>query len=46
MILKCILEKREGGLMDWFDLALDSDKWWALVKAVITFGFHTLRGIL
>jgi len=23
--------------MDWIDLAQDRDKWWALVKAVMTF---------
>jgi hypothetical protein len=24
-----------GGYKDWFDLAQDRDRWWALVKAVV-----------
>jgi hypothetical protein len=31
--------------MDWIVLAQDSDRWQALVNAVITFGFHKIQGI-
>ena len=29
----------------WIDLAHDRDKWWALVNAVMNFGFHKMWGI-
>jgi hypothetical protein len=31
--------------MNRIDLAQDTDRWWAPVNAVITFGFHTMWGI-
>jgi len=34
IILKWILRKWGGG-MDWIDLAQDTDRWWALIKAVM-----------
>jgi hypothetical protein len=30
--------------MDWSDLAQDRDQWRALVKTVMTFGFHKMLG--
>jgi hypothetical protein len=34
IILKLIFEKWDGGV-NWIDLAQDSDRWWALVIAVM-----------
>jgi hypothetical protein len=34
-----------GWGMDWIELAQNTDRWRALVKAVITSGFHKMRGI-
>ena len=34
IILKCILEKWDGG-MDWIDLVQDTDRWRALVNSVM-----------
>jgi hypothetical protein len=31
--------------LDWIALALDRDRWQALVNATRTFGFHKMRGI-
>jgi hypothetical protein len=35
IILKWILIKRDGGGMDWIDMAQDSDRWRAVVNAVM-----------
>jgi hypothetical protein len=35
IILKWIFKKWDGGGMDWSDMAQDSDRWWALVNAVM-----------
>jgi hypothetical protein len=36
MILKWIFKKwDEGGHMDWFDMAQDRDRWWAIVNVVM-----------
>ena len=35
IILKWIFRKRDVGGMDWIDLSQDSDRWRALVKAVM-----------
>jgi hypothetical protein len=41
------MDAREVGWgMDWIILAENRDKWWALVNAVMNFGFYKLRGIL
>ena len=34
LILKCILEKWDGG-MAWIDMARDRNRWWAFVNAVM-----------
>ena len=44
IILKCILKKRNGGGMDWIDLAQDRGRWQAVVN-MVTFAFHKLWGI-
>jgi hypothetical protein len=33
-----------GGI-EWIDLALDRDRWQALVNAVMNFGFHKMWGV-
>jgi hypothetical protein len=35
ILLKWIFRKRDGGCMDWIDLAEDRGRWRAVVKAVI-----------
>jgi hypothetical protein len=35
IILRWILEKYDGGSMDWIDLAQDRDQWRALVNIVM-----------
>jgi hypothetical protein len=44
IILKWIFKKWGGGI-DLIDPAQDRDRWWALVSAVMNFGFHKTRGI-
>jgi hypothetical protein len=34
IILKWIFKEWDGG-MDWLELTLDRDRWWALVNAVV-----------
>jgi hypothetical protein len=29
--------------MDWIDLAQDKERWWVVVNAVMTLGFHKIR---
>jgi hypothetical protein len=40
------LELKEVGCggMDSIELAQGTDRWWALVNGVMTFGFHKMRG--
>jgi hypothetical protein len=33
------------GCVDWMELAQNRNRWLALVSAVMTFGFHKMRGI-
>jgi hypothetical protein len=35
-ILRWIFRKKDGGSMNWTDMAQDRDRWRALVKAVIS----------
>jgi hypothetical protein len=35
IILRCIIRKLDGAVMDWIDLAMNGDSWWALVYAVM-----------
>ena len=42
---KMVLQEMGCVSMDWIELALDRDRWRALVNAVMKFGFHKLRGI-
>jgi ribosome biogenesis protein Nip4 len=43
--IKMDLQKVGFGGMDWFQLAQGRDRWRAIVNAVMTFGFHKMRGI-
>ena len=31
--------------VDWIELAKNRDRWWALMNAVMNFGFHKMWGI-
>jgi sugar lactone lactonase YvrE len=44
IILKWIFKTWDGG-MDWIDLDQDQKRWWALMNAVMIFGFHNMRRI-
>jgi hypothetical protein len=35
IILRCIIRKWDGGILDWIDLAKYGDRWLALVNAVM-----------
>jgi hypothetical protein len=37
--IKMHLQDVGSGVMDWIDLAQDTDSWWALVNAVMNFRF-------
>jgi hypothetical protein len=40
------IQEMEWGDMDWIKLARDRDTWRALLNAVISQGFHKMRGII
>ena len=44
IILRWIFRKWDGG-MDWIDLAVDRDRWRAVVKSVMNTGFLKMGGI-
>ena len=39
------LQEVGGGVMDWIELAQDTDRWRALLNKVMNFGFHKMWGI-
>jgi len=43
--IKMDLQELGCGDIEWIDLALDRDRWQALVNAVMNFGFHKMWGI-
>jgi len=42
--IKMNLQEIGCGSINWMELAQDRDRWWALVTAVMKFGFHKIRG--
>ena len=46
IILRWIFKKWNGGGMDWIGLARDRDRWRAVAKTVMTFGFHKYEEFL
>jgi hypothetical protein len=43
--IKIDLSEVVFGGMDWIDKSQDRDRWRTLVYAVMSFGFHQMRGI-
>ena len=43
--IKVDLQEVGSGVMDWIELAQDTDRWRALLNTVMNFGFHKMCGI-
>jgi len=43
--IKMDLQEVGCGGVDWIELALDRERWRALVTAAMNFGYHKMRGI-
>ena len=44
IILKCILQKLDGVVGEWINLADDIDHWWAAVSSVMSVRLHEMQG--